>query len=67
MAKVWLDGAQLFNCVTADDEAGEAVCLVVDAEGCPVIDWEAHEYVAVVVRGEVRIEVPYELAVERTP
>jgi hypothetical protein len=34
-AKVFLDGSELNHCVSADDELGECVCLVLDEEGVP--------------------------------
>lgn len=53
LATIFLDGAQLKHCVTADDEAGTAECYRVDEHGFIFHDGEFAELE--VLRGEVDI------------
>lgn len=55
-AKVTLDGAELRDCITADEEHGLAVCYSTDADGRFMADGD--EFRTVNHRGVVKIELP---------
>lgn len=57
-SKVMLDGVEIRNCITADDEAGECVCFVTDADGrLPPPDAKGNALTEV-NRGVVKIMLP---------
>ncbi|MCW5695781.1 MAG: hypothetical protein KIS96_03490 [Bauldia sp.] len=53
---VFLDGAEVRGCITADEEVGEVVCFRFDSAGRPVLRGE--EIATEVRRGSVRIDLP---------
>jgi hypothetical protein len=58
-AKVTLDGVDIRDCFTADEESGEAHCYARDDEGNLSIDPEAPDSVLTEIRrGEVAITFP---------
>jgi len=54
-ARVFLDGALISDCFTADEEKGEAHCYARDASGKMIIDGDSIR--EEVRRGKVRIEI----------
>jgi hypothetical protein len=52
--RVFLDGKQLRNCVTADEELGEVLCEVWDERGQPVTAYG--EILHETLTGAVRLE-----------
>lgn len=57
--KVTVDGVEQKFCLTADDERGEALCEVIDADGRIVIDPESPDKIKTqTLRGTVVITVP---------
>jgi hypothetical protein len=57
-AQVFLNGSAIRECVTADEEAGEAICLKTDANGRLVIDHVADKVARETRRGTVRVFIP---------
>jgi hypothetical protein len=59
-AKVFLGGVEIKYCVTADDELGECVVLVLDEQGVPKLSGPqcGAPPLTEVRRGEVKIVVP---------
>jgi hypothetical protein len=59
-AKVFLDGAQIDHCVTADDATGECVVYVLGDDGAPKMTGPqcGAKPLTEVRRGEVKIVVP---------
>lgn len=55
-ARVFLGGVELSDCVTADDETGEVVCLARGPDGLFLLDHQAHAVQRVTLQGQVRIE-----------
>lgn len=56
--RIWLDDVEVTNrCVTADDERGEAVLHVLDAEGRPTLDRARNAVRTETISGAVSIEV----------
>jgi hypothetical protein len=56
-ATVYLDGVEIRNCVTADEELGECICFVLDRHG-PLQDDGSYETLTEVKRGVVKIVFP---------
>ena len=58
-SKVFVDGVEVKNCFTADEEMGVAWCFAVDEEGKFFIDPENTDSCKEIeVRGKVRIMLP---------
>jgi hypothetical protein len=59
-AKVFLDGAQIDYCVTADDATGECVVYVLGVDGAPKMSGPqcGAKPLTEVRRGEVKIVLP---------
>lgn len=58
--KVLLDGVEVHDCITADEEAGECLCYKDDENGKPVLDGD--EIATEIRRGKVQIIHPESLA-----
>lgn len=58
-AKVFVDGARIDWCFTADEEQGVAYCFAVDDEGMHVLDPnDPDEALTTEIRGHVKIVPP---------
>ena len=55
--KVWLDGEEVRECITADDELGMVVCHELDENGYPFIRPGTGLIALKTLFGEVRIEL----------
>lgn len=56
-ARIFLDGVELADVVTADEEAGEVHVIKRDDAGNPVVDHNAHGFAIEVRRGKVQIRL----------
>lgn len=54
-AKVFVDGKQIHNCFTADEEIGEAFCHAVDSDGKVFLAEDGISLATIVLKGKVQI------------
>ncbi len=59
--KIYLDGEQLMQCFFADDKKGEAHCWKTNLKGDFVFDKENKDVETIVLKGNVKIELPQEM------
>ncbi len=54
-ATVYLDGVELEQCFTADEELGEAHCFITDDEGKVAFDMYSDKPMEIIKKGDVKI------------
>ncbi len=55
--RIYLDGVEIKNCITADDEKGEALAYKQRPDGTFVIDASGENVEVEVLRGKVEIKI----------